>query len=185
MVPLNKYPDLVAALSIDLSAKFHFNVMGMIRPMSYADKTDDSENHATGYLSGATLIFKPGDSNKFTLSGVYGSGASNYIMGADGNAGYFDGNQFELQTEYGGFAAYRHVWNEKFRSNIAFGMFGADEIKNNPNPHIKSSTYAFINTYYRVHKYVNIGVEWIYTAKENYIGENFNNNRFQFGIQIF
>jgi len=185
IISLNKYPDLVAALSIDPSPKFHFNLMGMLRPMSFADQTDDSENPATGLLSGATFIFKPSDNNKFTLSGVLGSGASNYIMGADGNAGYFDGSKLELQTEYGGFAAYRHVWNKKLRSNIAFGMFRADEIPNYPNPHIKSSTYGFVNAYYRVHKYVNIGVEWIYTAKDSFHNENLNNNRFQFGIQIF
>ncbi|RXP60926.1 hypothetical protein EC396_04535 [Lutibacter sp. HS1-25] len=185
MTPLNKYPDFIASLSVDPSSIYHFSIVGMIRPMSFADKTDDSENRVTGYLSNATFIVKPNDAIKITLSGLYGSGASNYVLGADSNAGYFDGARTELQTQYGGFGVYRHEWNEKFRSNFAYGMFGADKIPNNPNPHIKSSTFAFMNTFYRVNKYVNIGVEWIYSAKENYNGGKFNNNRFQFGIQLF
>ncbi|MFC3878726.1 DcaP family trimeric outer membrane transporter [Algoriphagus namhaensis] len=185
MIPLNKYPLFVGSLSIDPSSIFHFSIMGMVRPMSIADLTDDSQNPATGYLSNATLIVKPNDANKLTLAGLYGSGASNYLLGADSNTGYFDGIRTELQTQHGGFGAYRHEWNEKFRSNFAYGMFVGDEIPNNPNPHIKSSTFAFINTFYRVNRYVNIGVEWIYSAKENFNGGKFNNNRFQFGIQLF
>lgn len=185
IIPLNKYPDLIAALSIDPSAKIHFSLMGMFRPLTFATKSNDVEHSASGYLSSATIVLKPGNADKISVSGMLGSGASNYIMGGDGNAGYFDGTKMELQSEYGGFAAYRHVWNEKFRSNVALGIFGADEIINNPNTHIKSSTYGFINTYYRVNKYVNVGVEWIYTAKENYHGTDLNNNRFQFGIQVF
>lgn len=183
--PLDKYPDVVASLSIDPSNAFHLSLTGMYRPLSYTNSIDDKTKTATGYYSNMTVVIKPGANDKIALSGMYAEGASNYVMGADATAGFYENNNLELQTQYGGYFSYRHLWNDKFRSNFVIGRFMTDKIENNANPHIKSSTYGFINTYYKLNKYVNMGVEWIYTEKDNYNGGVLNNNRFQFGIQIF
>jgi hypothetical protein len=181
---VNKYPDLVTSFAYD-AKKVHFSLTGMYRPLTFVYQSGQSVNSEPGYLLSAGAVLKPGKSNKITLGALIGSGASNYIMGADGIAGYVTNNSSDLQNQKGGFATYRHRWNEKFRSNIAIGYFEGDEIDNFPNPHLKSSTYSFINTYYTLNRYVNIGVEWIYSQKERYNAGPLNNNRFEFGIQIF
>ncbi|NJN26357.1 MAG: hypothetical protein HC819_10445 [Cyclobacteriaceae bacterium] len=181
---VNKYPDLVTSFYYD-AKMLHFSLTGMYRPMTFVYQSDQSVNSEPGLLLSAGAVIKPGSSDKITLGALIGSGASNYIMGADGIAGYITSTSRDLQNQRGGFGTYRHRWNEKFRSNIALGYFEGDEIDNFSNPHLKSSTYGFINTYYTLNKYVNIGVEWIYSQKERYNAERLANNRFQFGIQIF
>ncbi len=181
--PINKYPDVIASLSIDPSTALHFSAMGLVRPIYV--KSNDTKLNKTGFLTNASIVIKPGGNQKFVVSGIYGRGASNYIMGADANAGYVSDNSIELQKQYGGFIAYRYAWSESWRSNIAVGRFGGDKLANNPGPHIKSSIFGFINTFYRLNKFVNIGAEWIYTEKLNHNDGSFVNNRFQIGIQVF
>lgn len=181
---VNKFPDLVTSLSYDASL-VHFSLTGLYRPVTFVDQSDQSVNSEPGFLVSVGAVIKPGSSDKITLGALVGSGASNYVMGADGIAGYITGNSRDLQNQLGGFASYRHRWNEKFRSNIALGYFEGNEIENFSNPHLKSSTYGFINTFYSLNKYVNIGVEWVYAQKERFNAERLSNHRFQFGIQIF
>lgn len=185
MLPQNRYPDVIGFLSIDPSEAFHFGLTGMYRPLTYVVQSTLNKETENGWLGIATTVIRPGANDKIALSGMIGSGASNYIMGSDGITGYYVENNMELQDEHGGFCAYRHNWNEKLRSNVALGMFFADELSTNPNPHVKSSTFGFVNTFYRLNKYVNVGIEWIYTNKKQFNGEDFTNNRIQFGIQIF
>ncbi len=185
IIPVNKYPDVIGSISFDPSSAFHLSITGMYKPATYKNQSNGNLNTEGGWLTGAGIVFRPSERDKITLAGIYGAGASNYIMGTDGTSGYYDQTTMELQDESGFNCSYKHNWNEKFRSNIALGRFFGDEITNNPNPHIKTSTYGFINTYYQLNRYVNIGIEWVYSEKENYRGSNFNNNRFQFGIQVF
>lgn len=185
VAPINKFPDGIAALGIDPSPVWHFSVMGLYRPVVLSFNSGESKEYESGFLSVAAMVLKPTIKTKFTLSGMVGRGASSYIMGADAIAGYYSNGTLEKQKQSGGFTAFRHVWNEKFRSNAAYGKFFGSELESMPDPNIKSSTYAFINTFYHVNKYVNIGVEWIYTDKEFHGSDKLMNNRFQFGIQVF
>jgi len=180
---INKFPDVIASLSIDPSTAFHFSVMGLMRPI-YVQNIDTKLNK-TGFLTSASAVIRPDDNQKLIFTGIYGKGASNYLMGADANAGYVINSSIELQKQYGGFIAYRYAWSENWRSDIAIGRFAGDKLINNPLPHIKSSIFGFINTFYRLNKYVNIGAEWIYAEKINYNNGSFYNNRFQIGIQVF
>ncbi len=185
IITINKYPDVIGSLSFDPSSVFHLSITGMYKPVTFKNQSNGNLDTEDGWLTAAGMVVRPGTHDKITFGGTYGTGASNYIMGTDGTSGYFDQTTMELQVGSGFYCSYKHVWNEKFRSNIALGRFFGDEITNNPNTHIKSSTYGFINTYYQLNRYVNIGVEWVYSAKENYHGGSFKNNRFQFGIQVF
>lgn len=181
--PVNKYPDFVGFLYFDPSPSFHFSVMGLYRPINVS--VQDEDLNASGYLTNGSIVFKPDKKQKFVLSGLYGQGASFYIMGADETAGFVSNNMIELQKQYGGFFSYQFMWNNDLISNAAIGRFAADKIDLYPDPHIKSSTYFFINTLYHLNRYINVGIEWIYTEKVNYNGGYFNNNRFEFGIQVF
>lgn len=181
--PVNKYPDIVASLNIDPSPVFHFSIMGLYRPIMVFVRGDDLSK--SGYLTNGAIIFKPNDNHKIVLSGMYGKGASSYVMGADATAGFVTDNTIELQTQYGGFFSYQYKWTNKLRSNAAIGRFAANQISADPDPHIKSSIYGFINTFYHLNRYINIGIEWIYTEKNNYNGGSFNNNRIEFGVQVF
>ncbi|WP_340112718.1 DcaP family trimeric outer membrane transporter [Maribellus mangrovi] len=185
ILPQNRYADVIGFLSIDPSEAVHLGLTGMYRPLTYVVQSTRNKEVENGWLGNATAVFKPGAKDKIALSAMIGSGASNYIMGTDGTGAYYSENSLELQVERGGFGSIGHKWNEKLRSNLALGMFHADELDTNPNPHIKSSTFGFVNTFYRLNKYVNVGIEWLYTNKKQFNGEGFTNNRIQFGIQIF
>ena len=185
VTPVNKAPDGIATLAIDPSPALHFSLMGLYRPVVLSLNPGESKEYESGFLTGASVVLRPNDKTKFTLNGMYGQGASSYIMGADAIAGYYINGVLEKQKQSGGFTAFRHVWNEKFRSNVAFGKFFGSELESMPDPNIKSSTFVFINTFYHVNKYVNIGVEWIFTSKEFHGADRLKNNRIQFGIQVF
>jgi len=185
ITPINKLPDGITSLSIDPSPKWHFSFTGLYRPLLLSNNLNNQKEYDFGFLGSSGVIFKPSDINKFTLVALYGEGISAYVLGADGTAAYFSQEKLKKQEQFGGYVAYGHVWNKKFRSNIAYGKFNGSELRAMPQSNIKSSTYAFVNTFYHLNKYVNIGIEWIYTSKELHSGSTLNNNRFQFGIQIF
>lgn len=184
IVSANKYPDVVTSLSYDASI-VHFSLTGMYRPVTYVYQPDQTVNSEHGFLLSVGAAIKPTNADKITFGALIGAGASNYIMGADGLSGYITDVSRDLQNQAGGFGTYRHRWNEKFRSNIALGYFQGDQIKNFPNPHIQSSTHGFINTFYSLNKYVNIGVEWTYAQKEFYDAERLYNHRLELAIQVF
>lgn len=183
VLPVNKYPDIVGSVYIDPSPVLHFSLAGLYRPIHVSSQSELLNK--AGYLFNGAMIIRPGKKQKIAFSGMFAEGASSYVMGADGTAGFISNNSVELQTQYGGFFSYQYKWTDKWRSNLAVGRFDGNQISTNPGPHISSSTYGFINTFYHVNRYVNIGIEWIYTEKINYNGDSFSNNRFELGIQVF
>ncbi len=182
---LKNLPDLLSAFHINPSKTFHFSLSGLLRFSKLRNDSSGKSYHKKGYLISSALFIKD-NKNKFGLNGVYGNAGAGYVMGSDASfSGYLSADQLELQNQYGGNIAFRHLWNEKFRSNIAYGILQASDIDTKSKTYLKGSQYFFINTFYKLNEYINMGVEWINASRKNNLGPRFINNRFQFGIQIF
>ena len=182
---LKNIPDLVSALQLNPSKAFHFALSGLLRFSKLRNDSSSKFYNKTGYLISSALFIKD-DKNKLALNGVYGNACAGYVMGSDASfSGYLSAARLELQNQYGGNISLRHLWNEKFRSNVAYGILQAGNVSAGSKIYLKGSRYFFINTFYKLNEYINMGVEWIYASRENNLGPRFINNRFQFGIQIF
>ena len=182
---LKNLPDLVSAFQVNPSKTFHFSLSGLLRSSKLRNDSSGKSYNKKGYLISSALFIKS-DKNKLGLNGVYGDASAGYVMGSDFSfSGYLSADHLELQNQYGGNIAFRHLWNEKFRSNVAYGILHADDVDAKSKTYFKGSQYFFINTFYKLNEHINIGVEWIYASRKNNTGPKFTNNRFQFGMQIF
>jgi hypothetical protein len=93
----------------------HFSVSGMVRQL----RTD--QDSTTGYALSVAGSFKLGASDllQYTVSG--GPGVGRYVgFGLIPDA-YIDADgSLQAQDAYAGFAAWRHDWNRKLRSTLAY-----------------------------------------------------------------
>lgn len=108
----------------------HFTVAALVRQFKYQDvatKRDDSETGAALSVSGKWNVSKTDDLRFMATAGsglgrYLGLGlASDTVMTADGSLEPIDG--------YGAFAAWRHAFSPKWRSNVFYSMAHFDNDK--------------------------------------------------------
>jgi hypothetical protein len=87
IIPVNKYPDVIGSISFDPSSTFHFSITGLYKPLTFKNQFNNKLKTQAGWLTGLGIVVRPSQNDKITFGGIYGAGASNYLMGADGTSG--------------------------------------------------------------------------------------------------
>ena len=123
----NAFPDLV--LRYDLKRdNYHLSFAALARELSYIDEESNIDSSTTGggiSFSGTVKLGQ--DDLKFAFN--TGSGMGRYIGLNIANGAVLDANnQLEAIDSTGYYAAYRHWWNDKWRSSVSYS---AIEIDNN------------------------------------------------------
>ena len=119
------------------------------------------------------------DDVRFMLS--YGDVLGRYVSSNLFNDGAINRNgNLELFDQYGGFVAYRHWWNETWRSNIAYGFSYADNIEDAADTVSKWSQSAQINLLWSPLPQTTFGLEYTYAERELENGDNGDLSRVQF-----
>lgn len=111
-----------------------------------------------------------------------GPGIGRYIGLNTANDAVLDMNG-SLQTidAYGGYIAYRHLWNDQWRSNFTFAAFRADNDTDLSGfGSTKSTESARINLIYQATSHLRFGLEYQYARREIESGASGNLNRIQF-----
>ena len=178
------YPDLTARYTWKGSWG-QVSLAGLARELKYQAKNqttgatlnDDSTWTAAGSLSGKFIIGKD-DIRWMLLGGNLGryvglNFTNDAVLDANGNLETIDG--------YAGFIAYRHVWTDKWRSNLYFAMqdYDNDDSLTGGSVNKSSDSWTF-NTFYSPLPKLDIGAEFRHAVRELENGADGSLNRLQF-----
>jgi hypothetical protein len=178
----DRYPDVIARLNLNTGIG-KFSLAGMGREYRIESQTiDESEFAYAASVAGVLPTFGKDD---FKILFNYGNGLGRYMVtnfeGAqlDANTG-----EMELVDQWGGYAAYRHFWSDKWRTTVAYSYGEADnnvEIVGDAVNKKFQSVHG--NLIWSPVPAVNLGVEYIWGYRELENGQDGELNRMQFGVQ--
>ncbi|WP_261320592.1 DcaP family trimeric outer membrane transporter [Qipengyuania aquimaris] len=155
---------------------------GILRNLRITD--DDfgtGEDSALGYgfsLSGKIAL---GDKDDFRFMGTVGDGLGRYIGLNIVNDAALDANgDLDPIFTYSGFAAYRHLWSDKLRSNVAGSYFKADNpVLLTSGAVTDESWNVLANIIYSPSRPIDIGLEYMYAERTLESGESGNLQKVQ------
>ena len=143
---------------------------------------DDS---AWGYGVSASGKVKVGERDDFRFTATVGEGLGRYMgLNIVNDAAITTDGMLDPIATYSGFAAYRHMWSDKLRSNIAGSYFKADNpIALTTNQVTDESWNGFVNLIYNPVGPLNVGIEFMYAERSLEDGRSGNLQRIQFSTQ--
>ena len=143
---------------------------------------DDS---AWGYGTSVSGKLKVGARDDFRFTATLGEGLGRYMgLNIVNDAAIDTDGMLDPIATYSGFAAYRHVWSDNLRSNIAGSYFKADNpIQLTTDQVTDESWNTFVNLIWTPVGPLNVGVELMYAERILEDGRSGNLQRVQFSTQ--
>ncbi|MDT8438043.1 MAG: DcaP family trimeric outer membrane transporter [Wenzhouxiangellaceae bacterium] len=176
----NKLPELAARYQWKGDWGY-VQLGGMLRQLEIDDNAtglDDTEIGWGASLSGRFNIGR--DDLKWMVH--YGDGMGRHLALNFVNGGVItDRGQIEAISTIGGYVAYRHWWNEQWRSSVTLGYIEADNpVRFTGLGANESSVNGQVNLFYSPVKPLSFGIEYLYAEREIESGATGQLNRFQF-----
>ncbi|WP_394130912.1 DcaP family trimeric outer membrane transporter [Shewanella maritima] len=175
-------PDFVARynLKTDGGTKISFSALG--RQLNVEQDNIDSTEMGYG-ISAAGVIPLGDDDIKF--SATYGSGLGRYLALNYANGGVINASgDIEAIDSFGGYVAYRHWWNDKWRSSFTFAGFQADNDVALTGGSVNKTSYSgYVNLLYSPAKQLTFGVEYMHALNEREDGSDGDLNRVIFSAK--
>lgn len=182
----NTVPDLVARYSVTGDWGY-FSVAGLLRQLSYVDKQGEAniDSDETAYGVSLTAKFPIGDKDDIRLVANFGSGLGRYLALNAINGAVINANgELEAIDSNGYSVAYRHVWDEQWRSNFTYSAFNADNDTALTSLSATKKTYsARANLLYSPSKELTFGAEYAYAKREMESGADGDMSRLQFSAK--
>jgi hypothetical protein len=159
-------------------------VAGLARELRYErpaagalPEIDDSTWSMAGSLSGKFMLGKD-DIRVMLLGGNLGR----YVALNFANDAVLDaGGDLEAIDGFAGFVAYRHVWSDKWRSNVYYAMNDFDNDEDLTGGRVNKSSESWtLNTFYTPIPKLDIGAEFRHAVRELENGDDGSLNRLQF-----
>src|SRR5690606_1156974 len=152
-------PDLIARYNIQ-AGDHSFSVAGIVREIAEQDGvTGGVDESEIGFGVNVAGVVKLGaDDLKFSVT--HGQVARYVGLGATAADAVMVGADIEPTDVTAAFVAYRHFWNPKLRSTVAYSMLDADYEGAGAAALIEKSQSARINLMYSPVKEVTYGVEY-------------------------
>ncbi|QJR81547.1 porin [Alteromonas pelagimontana] len=176
----NAVPDVVAAYTFKQNWG-HVKIAGLVRQLSYDDGVDvDADETSYGLAISSKYNLANGDDIRVLFNA--GSGIGRYTaLNAINSAVITADGDLEAIDSYGYTLAYRHLWNEKMRSNFMFAALEADNDTELTGLTATESTLsARANLLYSPTKSLTFGGEYAFAKREIEAGIEGDMNRFQF-----
>lgn len=175
-------PDLAASYTMNQDWGY-LQVAGLLRELSYVDKqvAANIDTSTTSYgisLTGKLMLGQ--DDIRFMLNS--GKGLGRYMALNAVNGAVLDANN-QLQTiDLTGLAlAYRHQWNEQWRSNLTYSLLSADNnVSVTGTAATKKTSSARLNLLYSPTKELTFGGEYTKASRELESGVEGDMDRLQF-----
>ena len=176
----NKLPELAARYTWK-GDWGHFQLGGLLRQLEIDSNAGGLDDTETGWGLSASGKFMLGrDDIRYMLFAGDGLGRQVALNFANG-AALTDTGSLEAIGSVGGFVAYRHWWNQKWRSNVAFAYMEADNPVRFTGEGVNKSTWnAQVNLFYSPVPPLSFGVEYLTAEREIESGATGQLNRFQF-----
>ncbi|GIU29319.1 hypothetical protein TUM4644_27590 [Shewanella colwelliana] len=175
-------PDFVARYNFKTEGGAKFTVAGLARQLNIENASYDSQT--MGYGVSFTGVIPVGNDD-IKLSATAGDGMGRYMALNYANAGVLDANgDIKTISSYGGFASYRHWWNDKWRSSFTLSGFKADNDVALTGGSVNEESYSgYINLLYSPVKPMTVGVEYMYAENTKQNGDKGELNRVMFSVK--
>jgi len=171
------FPDIITRFNFHRSWG-EVSVAGMVRNIR-----SDQENVSDAYGGALSLAGRINsierDDLRFMLN--YGNVLGRYVSSNLFNDGAVNANgSIELFNQYGGFIAYRHWWNNDWRSTMAYGLSYADNVDFVPKTVNQWAQSAQINLLWSPLAQTTLGLEYTYASRGLENGDSGHIHRLQF-----
>ena len=175
-------PDFVARYNFKTQGGAKFTLAGIARQLNLEKGGIDSQTMGYG-VNFTGVIPVGGDDLKF--SATAGDGLGRYMALNYANAGVLDADgDIETISSYGGFASYRHWWNDKWRSSFTLSGFKADNDVALTGGAVNEESYSgYVNLLYSPVKPLTVGVEYMYAENTKQNGDKGELNRVIFSVK--
>ncbi|GGO69441.1 DcaP family trimeric outer membrane transporter [Bowmanella pacifica] len=178
----NSVPDLV--LRYTHKADWgHVSGAALIRQLAY----DNGVNIDTTETAAAFSISAKFNIGKDDIKVMYnaGSGMGRYLaINAANGAVLNANNELEAIDSSGGFIAYRHWWNDQWRSTLSYSFFDADnELDLTGTGVTETTSRVAVNAIYSPTKALSFGLEYSHSERELENGLDGDMDRLQFSAK--
>ncbi len=120
-------PDLIARYTFKLDGGSYVRLAGIVRSLKIEEGAGASQADATGWGISASAKFAFDNGDDLRAMATVGDGLGRYVGLGFVLDGYVDVNDAIQTTEnLSWFVAYRHLWSDKWRSNIMYGTTSID-----------------------------------------------------------
>ncbi len=170
-------PDLIARYN-GKAGNFSYSVAAMGRDIAYDTGTESDDEMGFGVSLSGKWVFENGNDLKFMVN--HGNLGRYVGLNAFRDAAVEADGSVDLIDLTGGFIAYRHHWNEKFRSTFSYAMSTADNSSDIVSDVTETISNANINLMYSPTKKLTFGAEFIYAEREVESGLDGDLERLQF-----
>ena len=180
-------PDLVALVKTGGKWGF-FTAKAVLQHVTGAGTGVRGGDSALGWGIGLDGRFNTWgkDNIKFQFNGGDGIGRylwANVIAGADTAIYNTTTNKLETVSAYGGYVAYQHHWNSKWRSSLVLGASKRNNNGQTANTAVEHEESLHANLIWNATKRTNIGVEYSLFNANSENGDNGQISRIQLGFQ--
>jgi hypothetical protein len=162
-----------------------FTVAGIYRQLAYEDKSAGIDDSTNGYGISLSGKFVFGNKDDFRWMASTGKGLGRYmgLNTANGAVLDQDGNLKTIDST-GVFGSYRHLWNEKWRSNATIGYLTVDNDTELTGLGVTKTAKSFhLNLIYSPQPKLDFGAEFMYADREVESGADGDLKRFQFSAK--
>jgi len=176
----NSLPDFVARYNLK-NDNLNMSFIGLARQLTY-DNGAEIDDSVMSYGLSITGTAKLGGKDDLKFGVNTGAGMGRYIGLNIANGAVVDGNN-ELETidSTGVFAAYRHFWNDKWRSSFIYSRIDIDNDTDLTGTTVsKESERAAVNLIYQAAPKLKFGGEISRANREIESGADGSMNRLQF-----
>jgi len=160
-------PDIVARRNLE-GAWGRASVAAVVRQLRYVDDTHAINDREIGYGLTVGSEIKVGEKDDLRLQATGGSGLGRYLGLNLVNAAIIDPANGQLKPidQVAGFIAYRHFWNERWRSTIDAAAFYGKNPDTAKGSALNRDAQSFsANLLYSPVPKWTVGVEWFHARR--------------------
>ena len=182
----NKVPDTV--LRYNLSGDWgSFTAAGMVRQLRYEGPSGgmDINDSTTSFALSLSGKFVFSNKDDFRWMASWGDGLGRYIGLNTSNGAVIDENgNLKSIEQIGVFGSYRHLWNDKWRSNLTYGFLSIDnDTALTGTSATKNASSWHVNVIYSPQPKLDFGLEFLYADREIESGYDGSMSRFIFSAK--
>jgi len=157
-------PDLVARYTFPFDGGY-IKLAGLIRSLNVDEEPNGAQADETTFSISASAKFKIGDRDDIRAMVTYGDGVGRYLGLGIGRDGAVNGSGIDTIEQTAGFLAYRHFWDEKWRSNFMVGANSLD-IPDTAGDQTESASSVHVNIIYNPLPKLDVGAEIMWAERE-------------------
>jgi len=178
---LSTVPDLIARYTFKMDGGSYVRVAGLLRSLKVGPAAGGSQADEMGFGVSGSAKFVFGGGDDLRAMATFGDGIGRYVGLGFVLDGYIDAVTEEIETTemLAWFVSYRHLWNDKWRSNIMYGTNSMDYNDNTQAAGFNDSGTSFhVNLIHNVLPKLDVGAEVIWGEREIVSGTDGDFTRF-------